>query len=190
MENIPINFDNNLIIKKLMKLGVLKESFCCNFKMKSIKSSNAIDGIMYKCDICKRRCSIRTDSWLFQSKLRLHQFLMFVDLLIQNVDLSVIEKQSKIGSKAAKKLNRFFYEVAEKYVTENAKPIGGPLSIVEIDESKFGKRKYHRKHHVEGQWVFGGIDRETYEGFLIAVDKRDEKTLLPLIQKWIRSKTF
>jgi len=27
---------------------------------------------------------------------------------------------------------------------------------VEINKSKFGKRKYHRGHRVEGLWEFGG----------------------------------
>ena len=31
--------------------------------------------------------------------------------------------------------------------------IGGEGIIVQIYESKFGKRKYHRGHHVEGVWV-------------------------------------
>ncbi|KAK3877360.1 hypothetical protein Pcinc_017915 [Petrolisthes cinctipes] len=35
--------------------------------------------------------------------------------------------------------------------------IGGPWKIVEIDESKFWRRKYNVGHFVEGQWVFGGI---------------------------------
>ena len=31
--------------------------------------------------------------------------------------------------------------------------IGGPGHIVEIDESKFGKRKYHRRRRVVGKWL-------------------------------------
>jgi len=34
--------------------------------------------------------------------------------------------------------------------------IGGHGHTVEIDESKFSRRKHHRGHCVEGQWVFGG----------------------------------
>ena len=36
---------------------------------------------------------------------------------------------------------------------EESCKLGGPGKTVQIDESKIGKRKYHRGHHVEGQWV-------------------------------------
>ena len=35
--------------------------------------------------------------------------------------------------------------------------IGGPNKIVNIDKSKFGRRKYQRGHAVTGQWVLGGV---------------------------------
>ena len=65
------------------------------------------------------------------------------------------------------------------------KPIGGSNHVVEIDEAKFGKRKYNRGRLVEGQWVLGGICRETGDCFLIPVANRSEETLLPLIQKYV-----
>ncbi|KAG0442322.1 hypothetical protein DMUE_0356 [Dictyocoela muelleri] len=37
--------------------------------------------------------------------------------------------------------------------------IGGDQLVVEIDESKFGKRKYNRGHRVRGTWVVGGVER-------------------------------
>ena len=40
---------------------------------------------------------------------------------------------------------------------ESVPQIGGIGKVVEIDESKFGKGKSHKGHHIEGQWVFGGI---------------------------------
>ena len=50
---------------------------------------------------------------------------------------------------------------------------------MQIGESKFGKRKYHRGHKVEGQWVFGGIEEGSWKRFMFAVDDRSEATLLP-----------
>ena len=42
---------------------------------------------------------------------------------------------------------------------------------------------------MEGQWVVGGIESDSRKSFLIPVDKRDEQTLLPIIQKWIKPGT-
>ena len=57
---------------------------------------------------------------------------------------------------------------------------------VEIDESKFGRRKYNRGRWQEGHWVFGGRERVTGNTFLVEVEKRDAATLVPLIQQYIR----
>ena len=38
--------------------------------------------------------------------------------------------------------------------------LGEGGKTVQIDESKIGKRKYHRGHVVEGQWVFGGVEED------------------------------
>ena len=43
---------------------------------------------------------------------------------------------------------------------------------VEIDESKFDKRKYNRGRNVKGQWVFGGVERGSGKTFLAAVHDR------------------
>lgn len=68
----------------------------------------------------------------------------------------------------------------------NGEAIGGDGVEVEIDETKIGKRKYHRGHYVEGQWVFGGVEKnDSNKTFLVPVPRRDRDTLIPLIQRWI-----
>lgn len=58
--------------------------------------------------------------------------------------------------------------------------------IVEIDESKFGKRKYNRGHRVDGAWVFGGRERDDgRKCFFEVVAKRDKDTLLEIIKRKI-----
>ena len=63
---------------------------------------------------------------------------------------------------------------------ESDNQIGGHNFTVEmeIDESKFGKCKYSHGQIIEGQWVLGGICRETKQVFLTTVPSRDKDTLL------------
>ncbi|KAK3852955.1 hypothetical protein Pcinc_040477 [Petrolisthes cinctipes] len=76
----------------------------------------------------------------------------------------------------------FCREVLIEWSVKRQGKIGGKDMIVEIDESKFGKQKYNVGRIVEGQWVFGGICRETKSTFLVPVEKRDKDTLLQIIK--------
>jgi transposase-like protein len=64
---------------------------------------------------------------------------------------------------------------------------GGDGILVQLDESKFGKRKYNRGHRVEGVWVFGGVETtEERKMFAIVVENRNNDTLKALILKYVR----
>jgi hypothetical protein len=58
--------------------------------------------------------------------------------------------------------------------------IGGVGAVVQVEESKFGKRKYHHGRMVEGTCVLGGIQRETNHYFLVPCpgNLRNEASLL------------
>lgn len=114
------------------------------------------------------------------------QICQFVDLWLDNVSLKTIRKQCNIVGKAtATDWASFCREVVFDIQVVKKAQVGGPGRIVEIDESKFGKRKYNRGHRVEGQWVFGGLERQTGICFMVPVEKRDSATLLPIIKEWI-----
>ena len=68
--------------------------------------------------------------------------------------------------------------------------IGGPDLVVEIDESKFGKRKYHHGHRAEGVWVAGGFCRETRDIFAVAVEDRTAETLINIIERYVEPGTI
>ena len=65
--------------------------------------------------------------------------------------------------------------------------IGGVNHIVQIDETKFGRRKYERGRLVEGTWMFGMIENETNELRIHVCkdNKRDEKTLTDMLLKYV-----
>ena len=76
-----------------------------------------------------------------------------------------------------------------KWCEKNSTQVGGPNKIVEIDEAKFGTRKYHRGRLIQGKWVFGGYERDSKKIFIVAVEDRKAETLLDVIKKWIHPGT-
>ena len=83
----------------------------------------------------------------------------------------------------------FVRDICIQYFIDHPAVIGGPGKEVEIDESKFGKRKYNRGRAVDGHWVFGGMERGGGDSFLVGVDQRNAATLLPIIAQHVRPGT-
>jgi len=52
------------------------------------------------------------------------------------------------------------------YLKGSSEKIGGHKTTVEVDKTKFGRRKYHRGRPIKGQWVFGGVKRGSGTIFL------------------------
>ena len=165
--------------------------------LKEVKDRN--DGVTWRCRkvhtvICGElkykvkdvKVSIRQGSWIEDSKLPLSTIIELVYLWSHGFTNSEIRHELKLSKATLIEWTAYFRDVAMSKCMSESSVIGGNGVEVEIDESKFGKRKYHRGHRVEGKWVFGG--RETYDKtkiFMVAVPDRKAKTLLPIIQKWI-----
>jgi transposase-like protein len=81
---------------------------------------------------------------------------------------------------------RFFRELAASSLDVMDTMVGGLGIIVEIDESKFGRRKYHRGHRIDGALVVGGIERSAEKKFFTeVVENRDAATLLDVIGRHV-----
>jgi hypothetical protein len=76
-----------------------------------------------------------------------------------------------------------------EYVLRSSQKIGGPNKTVEIDDSKFGWSKINRGHKMKGQWVFGGVERESGKTFLVPVPDTIADTLMAVISDWIEPGT-
>ena len=105
--------------------------------------------------------SIRKDSFFEQGNMSLEEIIKFVYWWTQYLTQTQIRNQLRTGSSTAVDWDTFCCEVCEIIIVEEVVPIGEPGRRVQIDASKIGKRKYHRGHYVEGQWIFGGIDEES-----------------------------
>ena len=68
---------------------------------------------------------------------------------------------------------KYFRNLVIETLDDEDEIIGRPGIVVEIDESKFGKRKYNRGHQVEGVWILGGIERtDTKRAFIVSITDR------------------
>ncbi|CAB9516371.1 Inherit from opiNOG: protein Hydra magnipapillata [Seminavis robusta] len=68
--------------------------------------------------------------------------------------------------------------------------LGGEGVIVEIDESKFGKRKYNKGRRVTADWVLGMVERTNQRKLaMVVVPNRKAKVLIPIITAFVRPGT-
>ncbi|GFX63703.1 putative transposase-like protein, partial [Trichonephila clavipes] len=99
------------------------------------------------------------------------------------------ERKSGFSLAAFAYWRHFVHEQVLDHVESTSSKIGEVGEVVKVDDSKFGKRKYHRGHYVEGQWVFGGDERDPRKQFLVAVHNRTKQTLMEIIMEWIEPGT-
>lgn len=82
---------------------------------------------------------------------------------------------------------RYIRQLVGDSIEFNDTLIGGEGVIVEIDETKMGKRKYNRGHRVEGVWVVAGIERTPEKRcFAIEVETRDAATMHRIISTHVK----
>src|SRR6056300_215572 len=111
---------------------------------------------------------------------------------LQNLEKYKIMQMVGISASTASLWLKCFRQLLAHMVVETQDcTIGGEGVIVQIDESKFGKRKYNRGHRVNGTWVFGGVEKNAgawgnNKFFAIAVPDRTRETLVPIIQRYLK----
>uniref|UniRef100_A0A8D8W236 Transposase n=1 Tax=Cacopsylla melanoneura TaxID=428564 RepID=A0A8D8W236_9HEMI len=83
------------------------------------------------------------------------------------------QNELNLSSKTIVDWLSFFMEITFDWALKNSsEKLGGEGVIVEIDEGKFGRRKYNVGRVIDGQWIFGGIERNPKKFFLVPVPVR------------------
>uniref|UniRef100_A0A131XTI2 Uncharacterized protein n=1 Tax=Ixodes ricinus TaxID=34613 RepID=A0A131XTI2_IXORI len=123
---------------------------------------------------CRGHVSVRSGSFFEGSHLTLLQLMKSI-LRCQNLPCAVIQRETDIASKTITDWTSLCREVVAKAVFKHSGMIGGEGVTVELDESMFGRRKYHRGYLRPGQWVFGGVERCSGCCSLVPVETCDAK---------------
>ena len=137
---------------------------------------------------CTKTFSIRVGTFFDKSKLSIEKIFKIIYCWV--IELSQLQCSHETGVSQHSLVDwyNFCRDICfDKLSDIHFDSIGGPGVVVEIDESKFGKRKYNTGKRVDGVWVFGGIERDNKKNcFFVVVNKRDSRTLLPLIRRYIK----
>jgi len=137
---------------------------------------------------CSKSKSIKTGTWFRQSNLTFRELLLITYIVRRETARFTKEKYS-LSSNTVADWSMFCRENMLVFMAGCSEKLSGPNKIVEIVESKFGRRKYHRRHPIKGQWVFGGVERDSSRTFLVPVPDRTADTLVAIIRDWIEPRT-
>lgn len=141
----------------------------------------------YRCKGCRKGFSMLSSTFFANSKLPLSEILLFGYLWVTRAPVSLIRSAIPgLSSATATCWGKHFTQLVAWDMMHNEQKIGGPNVVVEIDESKFGKRMYNRGHRIEGVWVVGGVERTAERRmFAIRVEDRTAKTLMDIIESYV-----
>lgn len=169
----------------LMTSGVVLPSYTC---ICGYECKIDIGRKRYRCytKSCRKEYSIFKDSFFFKLNLPINKIIHIAHLWLNGATSSFVVQYLGHSKNLVADYYKYFRELVADSLNELDFVIGGKNVIVQIDESKFGRRKYNRGHHVEGVWIFGGVEKTPERKmFLVQVPDRSEETLLHYIQKHV-----
>lgn len=149
--------------------------------------ASRIDGKHWACETCRYYKSIRDTTFFAGSHLSTKQIMLLVYCWCQDLPQNVTAHEVDInGYHTIVDWCNFCREECGNYLVRNLTRLGGfdmngEPTIVEIDETKYFHRKYHRGLWTEGHWVFGGVERMSGRCFMTLVPDRSAATLETII---------
>ena len=99
---------------------------------------------VFECRRCKLTISWRSGSFFFNVKSPVNKVLLAGYLWLSKAPTQSVIAQTGMSSKTVGKLFGYFRQLVSDAVDVADVRIGGPGIVVEVNESKFGKRKYNR----------------------------------------------
>lgn len=179
------------VVNWLQELGVIAKFYTCpecSASMQLVARPDISDGCSWYCRVGDdvnphvRRRSIRKGTWFESSNLTLCEILYLTYYWIEEYPQDIVLRELDTTRTTVVDWYSSCREVCYGIMNKEDRKIGGMGHIVEVDESLLGKKKRSRDKSLEGQWVFGGIDRETRECFLSPIHYHSAETLIQVIK--------
>lgn len=184
--------DLSTIVSKLRRDGLLRNQLICRTcgHVMTERKVGKSDGIMFECSkrTCRHTKSVRVDSFFHGSKLSLTECMIMLHLWCKGYTEKLILEDYSFSIGTVVDWFRYSRELCVDYFERNTCIIGGPGTVVEIDETMVVKRKYDRGRMLAAGWLFGGIERREdgeFRCFVCLVYDRSATHLTHLIRQHV-----
>jgi transposase-like protein len=144
---------------------------------------------MFRCSkgTCKQKISLLKNSLFYRHRIPCCKILELAYLWLCGMKVTAAVTFTRLSKVTIGSYYNMFRDLISVSLDDEDQQIGGEGMIVEIDETKMGKRKYNRGHRVEGVWVVGGVERTPERRvFLVAVENRNAETMRDIITRHVR----
>ena len=169
-------------VEFLMQRGIIPREIACNICESS--TTFYLERKQFRCKrtSCRKSQSCMTGTFFASHKTPTNKILEAAYFWLAKANNTQIETYTGIANTTVTSLVRYFRELIADSLDEVDLVIGGPGIVVEVDETKMGKRKYNRGHRVEGVWVLVGVERTSERKiFLRILPDRSAHTLNEMI---------
>lgn len=135
---------------------------------------------------CRKSKSMFENTFFFKCKMSCNEVLHLGYLWLTKCTTQTIQMHSGHCRKTIAAYKVYFRQLISNMIESDDEIIGGEGIIIEVDETKIGKRKNNRGHIVEGAWVIVGVERTTDRlVFAEVVENRDAETIKKLFIKHV-----
>lgn len=135
---------------------------------------------------CRLETSVNFNTFFMMTKLSYQDTLLYGYLWLSGCKWTQLIILTGHSTTTVTAYGKYFRELVAEMIDIEDTIIGGPGIIVEIDETKLGKRKYNRGHPVDGVWVLVGVERTSERKvFCVEVPNREAATLLAVIRRHV-----
>jgi len=140
-------------IQFLKDIGLIRFTMQCNTcgrDMTCCADSSVPEGFRWRFQTrvagvrCRESTSIKFGSWFQQSKLTLQEIMLLTNDIVRREKASCIQSEYSLSAHNVADWSMFCRETMLVFLAGCSVKVGGPNKTVEIDESMFGRRKYHR----------------------------------------------
>lgn len=182
------------VIHFFMNLGLIVKDVVCHRCGKPMKLGNlyrpSVDGYLWQCKVNSKNKhmvekSIRYGSFFNGSKLSMPSIMIITYLWTLQLPAYYIALEAKVNINTVTEWSQFCRDVCLEVCVDDSDVIGGQGVIVEVDESKFLRRKFSHSQEVKGNWIYCGVEKMSKKSFFKIVEKPSKDELLGVIKEFI-----